>query len=70
MPRGLSEQLKFEQIKPLTLRIVDGGTYMEDAIIPIQQWCYNNNCGVRTSYDTFRFVSSEQITLFLLRWSS
>lgn len=62
--------LRFEQVKPLTLRIVDGGSYTEDIIFEIVDWCNANNCGVRTSWDMFRFVNSEQITLFLLRWSS
>jgi len=34
----------------------------------IAEWCYNNRCGRRTSYDTFKFRSRKQITLFLLRW--
>ena len=38
-------------------------------IIPIQKWCEENNCGVRTSFDTFKFKNKKQITLFLLRWS-
>jgi hypothetical protein len=62
--------LKFEKVKPLTLRIVDGGSYSEEVIKEVQNWCNANNCGTRTSYDMFRFVNSEQITLFLLRWTS
>lgn len=34
----------------------------------IAEWCYNNRCGRRTSYDTFKFRNRKQITLFLLRW--
>jgi len=68
MPK--TTDLKFERVKPLTLRIVDGGTYKDEVITEIQNWCNANNCGVRTSWDTFRFVNPEQITLFLLRWSS
>jgi hypothetical protein len=62
--------LRFEQVKPLTLRIVDGGSYPEEVMFEIADWCNANHCGVRTSWDMFRFVNSEQITLFLLRWSS
>ena len=34
----------------------------------IQEWCLENNCGIRTSYDTFRFRNQKQKTFFLLRW--
>jgi len=33
------------------------------------QWCINNNCGYRTSYNEFKFKNKEQITMFILRWS-
>lgn len=36
---------------------------------PVQAWCKANNCGVRISFDTFRFRNQREITLFLLRWS-
>jgi hypothetical protein len=32
------------------------------------QWCIENDCGYRTSYDTFKFRNKNQMTLFLLRW--
>jgi len=35
---------------------------------PIQEWCLENNCGRRMSYDTFRFRNQKQKTMFLLRW--
>lgn len=37
---------------------------------PIQEWCEQNNCGIRTSFDTFKFKNKSEITMFLLRWSS
>jgi len=37
-------------------------------VYPIQEWCLENNCGRRMSYDTFRFRNQKQKTLFLLRW--
>jgi len=41
----------------------------EEDLIPVQQWCEDNNCGRRVSFDTFRFKKREDITMFLLRWS-
>ena len=40
----------------------------EEDLIPVQQWCEDNNCGRRMSFDTFRFKKREDITMFLLRW--
>ena len=31
-------------------------------------WCMENDCGYRTSYDTFKFRNKNQMMLFLLRW--
>lgn len=36
---------------------------------PVQAWCEQHDCGVRTSFDTFRFRNKREITMFLLRWS-
>lgn len=41
----------------------------EHDIDPVQQWCEDNNCGKRISFDTFRFRNKKEITMFLLRWS-
>lgn len=41
----------------------------ESDIEPIQAWCEENNCGRRTSFDTFKFKSKEEQVMFLLRWS-
>ena len=39
-------------------------------IIPqMAEWCSENECGYRTSYDTFKFRNREQLTMFILRWS-
>lgn len=35
---------------------------------PIQAWCEEYHCGVRTSFDTFKFRNKKEITMFLLRW--
>jgi len=42
----------------------------ESDIDPIQKWCQENNCGIRTSFDTFKFKNKKEITLFLLKWGS
>jgi len=36
---------------------------------PIHQWSRENDCGIRTSFDTWQFHTDEEITVFLLRWS-
>lgn len=41
----------------------------EQSMDLIQEWCERNNCGVRTSFDTFKFKNKAEITMFLLRWS-
>ena len=40
----------------------------EADIDPIHQWCQEHNCGVRTSFDMFRFKNKKEMTMFLLRW--
>ena len=35
---------------------------------PIQKWCEEHNCGVRTSFDMIKFKNKKEITMFLLRW--
>jgi hypothetical protein len=41
----------------------------ESVMDPIQEWSDTHKCGVRTSFDTFKFYTEEEITLFLLRWA-
>lgn len=40
----------------------------EADIDPIQQWCEKHDCGVRTSFDMFKFRNKKEITMFLLHW--
>jgi hypothetical protein len=40
-------------------------TYMDY----IQTWCVEHNCGIRTSFDTFKFKKPEHMSIFLIRWS-
>ena len=35
---------------------------------PIQDWCVQNKCGVRTSFDTFKFRNEKELSMFLLKW--
>ena len=42
----------------------------EEDMVSIQEWCVKNNCGIRTSFDTFQFKNKKQMTMFLLRWGS
>jgi hypothetical protein len=37
---------------------------------PIQAWSTECNCGVRMSFNVWKFQSAKQMTMFLLRWSS
>lgn len=34
----------------------------------IQEWCYKNSCGRRTSFDTFKFQNEAELSMFLLKW--
>ena len=36
---------------------------------PIQNWCVQNRCGARTSFDTFKFRNEKEMAMFLLKWS-
>lgn len=42
----------------------------ENDVDPIQRWCEEHNCGVRTSFDMFKFKNKKEMTMFLLRWGS
>ena len=41
----------------------------EEDMVAVADWCHENDCGRRISFDTFRFRRAEEITAFLLRWS-
>jgi hypothetical protein len=41
----------------------------ESDMDPVQAWCEEHHCGIRTSFDTFKFRNKKQITMFLLRWA-
>lgn len=65
-----------DPIKPLILRanleyfhgaITPTGLREED-LLPVQEWCEKSKCGVRMSFDMFRFKDRKEITAFLLVW--
>ena len=35
---------------------------------PIQEWCIQNRCGRRTSFEQFKFRDEQEVTMFLLKW--
>ena len=35
---------------------------------PVQEWCIQNRCGRRTSFEQFKFRNEQEITMFLLKW--
>jgi len=52
------------------LSFVDNDYGLTEADIdPIQAWCVENNCGRRTSFDTFKFKTEKEQIMFLLKWS-
>ena len=42
----------------------------EQDLVHVQQWCVENHCGTRMSFDQWRFDNESQVTAFLLRWGS
>ena len=41
----------------------------ESDMDPIHDWCKKNKCGIRMSFDMWRFKTPEEMTMFLLKWS-
>jgi hypothetical protein len=41
----------------------------EHMLIPVQEWCQENNCGRRMSFDLWQFRDQEEVTAFLLKWT-
>jgi len=40
----------------------------EEDLDPVQEWCEKSKCGVRISFDMFKFKNPNEITAFLLVW--
>ena len=62
---GLKLQAYVDDIQP---RGFERGL-REDDMDPIQAWSVECNCGVRTSFNVWKFENEKQITMFLIRWS-
>lgn len=43
--------------------------YQYDLFQQMTNWCIENEFGWRSSYDTFKFRSEDQVLLFLIRWA-
>lgn len=41
----------------------------EQDMDPVHKWSKENDCGIRTSFDTWQFRTDEEMTVFLLRWA-
>jgi hypothetical protein len=63
---GLKLQAYTDDIQP---RGFERGLNESD-MDPIQAWSEESNCGVRTSFNTWKFDSEKQITMFILKWAS
>lgn len=65
----------WREIKSLTLRAEEhnppwASTSPSDSdMFPVAEWIKKTGCGRRTSFDTVRFRSETEMSMFLLRWS-
>ena len=41
----------------------------DDDMQVVEAWCNAHGCGVRSTWDKFFFETSDQITMFKLRWA-
>ena len=75
MRKDLNIKIQWERLSNNRLRAsgVSSSTHFdllqESDMDPIQEWCDAHHCGIRTSFDTFKFRNKKQITMFLLRWA-
>ena len=35
----------------------------------MESWCKENNCGHRVEHNIFKFLTEEELTMFMLRWA-
>ena len=72
----------YVQSKPVVVRIImydkdltdlDPNRWIPAApeylVDEMAEWCRENNCGKRTSYDMFEFPNEQAAMLFRLRWA-
>ena len=45
------------------------GDKLDNALDEVSDWCRQNKCGRRMSYDMWKFKNESEMTMFLLRWS-
>ena len=62
---GLKLQAYVDEIQP---RGFERGLRESD-MDPVQEWSIACNCGIRTSFNVWKFKNEKQITMFLIRWS-
>lgn len=67
-PNSRSIYVIAKPMTPVVFAPVTGGLRDTD-MDPVQNWCVENRCGVRTSFDTFKFRTEDELTFFLLKWS-
>lgn len=48
---------------------VDTRCITEEDMIEVANWCNENNCGKRISFDMVKFKNKKEMAMFLLRWS-
>jgi hypothetical protein len=63
---GLKLQAYVDDIQPRGFERGLNETDMD----PIQVWSQECGCGIRMSFNVWKFKSAKEITMFLLKWSS
>jgi hypothetical protein len=46
-----------------------GDPLTDDFMDEVQEWTKQTNCGLRMSFDMFKFKNKKHMTMFLLRWA-
>ena len=62
---GLKLQAYTDELDP---RFVQRGL-CDDDMDPVQEWSIECRCGVRMSFNVWKFKNEKQITMFLIKWS-
>lgn len=69
---SIGKKLEFVSLRNNELAIFaiggDRNERMSTLIDEVEQWCQTNDCGVRLSFNAFRFRTEQERTFFLLRW--
>lgn len=67
--RIIWEQINSTSVRALRTVENEYDSLSANDVYPVQDWCEQNQIGVRMSFDTFKFKSESDKFLFLLRWS-